>query len=93
MSDVNLDFNQVTPRMLVDFKEKTGQELMALLDDAGEIDMASMDSLVLTGLVWMALRTSGQSDASWDDALDTPITALQVGEDAEEDPTSAGGES
>lgn len=89
MAELTFDFDQLTPRMFVDFKEQTGQELMSLLDDAGEIDMQAMDSLALAGCVWLALRTSGHPDATWDDALDTPFTELQFGQADEPDPTSA----
>lgn len=88
--ELQFDFDQITTRMLIDFKEKTGTSLMSLIDDAGEIDMANMSEEMIAGCIWLALRMSDNPDATWDDALDMPFTALQfVGEEDETDPTNA----
>lgn len=101
---LTFDFDAVTPRMLVDFKAKTGTSLMSLVngdeDDAdsepGEIefDLSKMDEELIAGFIWLALRMSGKPDATWDEALDTPFTSLDfVDEDGEPDPSSASSES
>lgn len=91
MAEITLDFDQITSRMLIDFKAKTGTSLMAMVDDAGEVDLkalAQQGEEMVAGMVWLALRTSGQPDATWDDALDVPFSQLQFAGD-DEDPTSA----
>lgn len=89
--ELEFDFDQITTRMLIDFKEKTGTSLMALIDEAGEIDLSNLEEEMIAGCIWLALRMSGQPDATWDQALDMPFTSLQfVQEDDEQDPTTAG---
>lgn len=86
------DFDKVTPRMLVDFKEKTGTSLMALTAGGKqELDLASMDETTVAAFIWIALRMSGRPDATWDEALDTPFSELDL--DVDEDPTNASNES
>lgn len=89
---LTFDFDAVTPRMLIDFKDKTGTDLMSLAD-GDAFDLAEQTPEVLAGFIWLALRTSGNPETTWDEALDTPFTALQFAdpEDAP-DPTSAGSE-
>lgn len=91
-TELQFDIDSVTPRMLVDFHEKTGTDLMKLF--SGEsFNTADLDALQLAGLVWLALRMNGQPQATWDDALDTPITSLGFGDAPAEavppDPTPA----
>lgn len=88
---LSFDANLITPRMLVDFKRETGASLMAILDEG--FDLSGLPEEVVAGVIWIALRMSGQPDATFDDALDTPITALAFEEADEVDPTSAGTES
>lgn len=83
---LTFDFDSVTPRMLVDFEDKVGQSLTSFLSDKGTLDMLDMPSAALCGFVWLSLRMSGQPDATWDDALDTPFASLEF---AEERPTPA----
>ena len=91
MSDsLTFDFDAVTPRMLIDFKAKTGHSLMGLVGADGNIDMANMDEELIAGFIWLSLRMSGRPDATWDDALDTPFTSLDFAEADEPDPTNAG---
>lgn len=91
MTTPTFDFDQVTPRMLVDFKAKTGTSLFALVGDAGEVDLNGLPEEALAGFIWLALRMSGQPDVTWDEALDTPFTQLQFADaDGDVDPTSAG---
>lgn len=91
--DLTFDFDAVTPRMLVDFKSKTGTDLMALAD-GDEFDLTNQTPEVLAGFIWLALRTSGRPDTTWDEALDTPFAALSFAEpEGEPDPTSAGSDS
>lgn len=85
---LSFDFDQVTPRMLLDFKKQTGTALMSLVDDKGDLNMADLSEEQIAGFVWLALRMSGTPDATWDEALDTPFTSLSFEED-EADPTSA----
>lgn len=89
---LTFDFDAVTPRMLVDFKKQTGTSLMSLVEDDG-LDLSSLDEELIAGFIWLALRMSGQPDATWDQALDTPFTALEFAEDVEPDPTNASSES
>lgn len=88
MAEFAFDLDLVTPRMLVDFKDKTGQNLLPLFRD-GEFQIADLEPEALTGLIWIALRMSGQPDATWDQALDTPFQSLEFAEDGDEDPTKA----
>lgn len=86
---LTFDFDAVTPRMLIDFKAKTGVALMSLVS-GGEFDMSVMSEEVVAGMIWLALRMGGKPDATWDEALDTPFTALNLGgEPVEPDPTTA----
>lgn len=89
MSDtLDFDFDQVTPRMLLDFKEKTGVPLFSVVDEKGDVNFSSMSEELVAGFVWLALRMSGHPDATWDDALDTPLARLgATTEDGEPDPT------
>lgn len=80
---LKFDFDAVTPRMLVDFKRETGIELMALVV-GGSLDIATMPAEATAGLVWLAMRMSGNPDATYEEALDTPFTALEM--DTEPDP-------
>lgn len=91
MSDaLTFDFDAVTPRMMIDFKDKTGVPLMSVVGDDGTVDMSVMSEELVAGMVWLALRMSGRPEATWDDALDTPFSALsQPAEGAEPDPTPA----
>lgn len=90
---LTFDFDAVTPRMLVDFKAKTGTSLMSLVE-GDEFDLSKVDEEQMAGFIWLALRMSGQPDATWDEALDTPFTSLDfVDEDGEPDPSSASSES
>lgn len=88
---LNFDFDAVTPRMLVDFKEKTGADLLTVFDGAaeGQMDLSKLDSLVLAGIIWVAMRMSGYPEATWDEALDTPLSRLDLSGGEAEDPTSA----
>ena len=90
MAELTFDFDQVTTRMLVDFKDKTGTSLMALVDDDGEVDLTSLSEELIAGFIWLSMRMSGQPEATWDDALDVPIANVDFsdGED-DEDPTNA----
>lgn len=89
MPGIEFDLDKVTPRMLVDFKDKTGTNLLGLFRDGSEFAIADMDPETLTGLIWVALRMSSAPDATWDDALDTPFQDLEFAEDGDDDPTSA----
>ena len=91
MSDkLTFDFDAVTPRMLLDFKDKTGQSLMGLIGTDGAMNLDDLSEEMIAGIIWLSLRMSGRHDATWDDALDTPFTALDFGEEpAALDPTSA----
>lgn len=91
MAEITLDFDKITTRMLLDFKEKTGTSLMSMIDGAGEIDITSMSEETIAGCIWLALRASGSPDATWDEALDMPFTSLQFAE-GEQDPTNASSE-
>jgi hypothetical protein len=89
MSD-ELVFNAdaVTPRMLIDFKEKTGLSLFAIWEGDGiELDKAEPE--VIAAVIWLALRMSGQPEATWEQAVDTPFSSLSMGEPAAPDPTNA----
>lgn len=90
--ELQFDIDAVTPRMLVDFKEKTGSDLMSLFDKE-EVAIQDLDALALAGIIWLALRMNGQPEATWDDALDTPFTSLAFGDEPAEgagvDPTPA----
>lgn len=87
---LSFDFDALTPRMLVDFKNKAAVDLLALLDDEGGFDLTGLAPEALAGFVWLAMRMSGRPDATWDDALDTPFSQLDFSTpDGEPDPTSA----
>jgi len=84
---LDFDFDAVTPRMLLDFKEKTGVPLFSVVDEKGEVDFTNLSEEIVAGFMWLALRMSGHPDATWDEALDTPLARLgEIGED-EPDPT------
>lgn len=87
---LTFDVERITPRMMVDFKRETGVEVMGLIETG--IDLATLDALLLAGLIWLALRMGDRPDATFDDALDTPFVALDFGDEeaADADPTSAG---
>lgn len=91
MSTEILTFNvdAITPRMMVDFKKVTGESLMELVE-AGLPDLTKVSEEVLAGFIWLALRMSGKPDATWDEALDTPFTALGAEEASPVDPPPAG---
>lgn len=87
---LTFDFDAVTPRMLVDFKAKTGVDLMSIVDGDG-FEISGQSPEVLAGFIWLALRTSGKPDTTWNEALDTPFSQLQFADpDGDADPTSAG---
>lgn len=86
---LTFDFDAVTPRMLIDFKDRAGVSLYALLSDDGTMNLAAMSEEATAGMVWLALRMSGRPDATWDDALDTPFSSLSFAEGGEPDPTNA----
>lgn len=90
MTDVvetlNFDMDAVTPRMLVDFKAKTGVSLMSFAAEGG-LDMGSMTEECIAGVIWLALRMGGKPDTTWDEALDTPFTSLAPAPEAEPDPS------
>lgn len=89
MSDqtvLTFDMDAVTPRMMVDFQEATGRNLMELAGT--ELD-PSEDPKVLAGVIWIAMRMSGNPDATFDEALDTPFTTLNLGGGQPEDPSPA----
>lgn len=86
---LTFDFDSVTPRMMIEFKKKTGTSLMSLADKQGNIDVANIGEEVITGFIWLSLRMSGQPDATWDQALDTPFSSLEFAEEDDADPTSA----
>jgi hypothetical protein len=91
MADVlTFDVNQVTPRMLVDFKEKTGVNLLSLFDGKEPADLMTGDPEVIAGLIWIAKRMGGDPDATWEDALDTPFSTLDLAGSEAPDPTTAG---
>ncbi len=89
---LTFDFDAVTPRMLVDFKRETGVSLMSLVSDTGDIDLGTLPEEALAGMIWLAMRMGGQPDATFDEALDTPFSALELAEDdgTAADPTPAG---
>ena len=89
MSDeLDFDFDQVTPRMLLDFKTKTGVPLFSVVDEKGQVDLANMSEELVAGFMWLALRMSGRPEATWDEALDTPLARLGTpGEPETPDPT------
>ncbi len=91
MSDkLTFDFDAVTPRMMIEFRDKTGVSLLSLVGDDGKVDMAAMPDEALAGMIWLAMRMSGRSDATFDDALDTPFSAIEFADDgAGVDPTPA----
>lgn len=87
---LTFDFDQVTPRMLIDFKAKTGTSLLGLLDDDGDLALTDVPEEAMAGLIWLALRMSGNPETTWDEALDTPFQSLQFADaDGDVDPTSA----
>lgn len=87
---LTFDFDAVTPRMMVEFKKKTGTSLMSLANAKGEMDLAKVSEEVIAGVVWLALRMSGHPDATYDEALDTPLSRLDLsGEGEAPDPTPA----
>lgn len=82
------DFDAVTPRMMLDFKEKTGLDVLSLAGDG--VDVSEMPVEAIAGMVWLAMRMSGRPDATWDEALDTPLSTLAFDEDDDTaDPTTA----
>lgn len=83
---LTFDLDAVTPRMLVEFKQHTGENLMALMDEKGGMNFSALSGEILAGVVWLALRMSGRPDATFDEALDTPLASLDFGEPSE-DPT------
>lgn len=85
-TQLTFDIEAVTTRMLVDFKRETGVEFMSVAEQG--IDPSKMEAVVLAGVIWLAMRMSGHPDATFDDALDVPITSLEMG-DVPEDPTKA----
>lgn len=91
MSDkLRFDFDAITPRMLDDYQRETGTSLFTFLDDDGELDITQLSGSALAGVIWLALRTSGYADATMDEAFDTPISRLDMSDEAAEvDPTSA----
>jgi hypothetical protein len=90
MSDLELDFDRVTPRMLIEFKERTGVALMSLAGEDGQFDLESLSGELVAGIIWISLRTGARPEATWEDALDTPLVSLMAtSEVAAEDPTSA----
>jgi len=93
VAEVTFDVDKLTPRLLGEFAEQTGVELMSLVDKAGEIDMQRLGSKELAGCIWLAMRTSGRDDATFEQALDTPLSALTFSDDEEPDPTPASGPS
>lgn len=89
MTDLTFDFDAVTPRMMVEFREHVGVSLMSLVSN-GEVDMSAMPDEAVAGMIWLALRMSGQPDATFDQALDTPLSSLSFGGDeVTPDPTPA----
>lgn len=87
---LTFDVDKVTPRMLVDFKAKTGVNLLGLFDQQKPEDLLNGDPEVIAGLIWIAKRMGGEPDATWEDALDTPFSSLDLsGSDAAADPTTA----
>ena len=66
--------------MLVDFKRVTGSNLTEI----AAMDPSTLEPEVLAGLIWLAMRMSGQPDATYDDALDIPFTSLDLGETPED---------
>lgn len=90
MSDLTFDFDAVTPRMMVEFREHVGTSLLSLVGADGTVDMATMPDEALAGMIWLAMRMNGNPDATFDEALDTPFSALSFDDDeVEPDPTSA----
>lgn len=89
---VKFDLDQVTPRMLIEFKEHTGESLLSMVDGLDdEIDLTDVSEEVIAGFIWLGMRMSGNPDATFNDALDTPFTALDFTDDGDvpEDPTNA----
>lgn len=86
-STLDLDFDRVTPRMLIDFKEKSGRSLMAMFED-GDLDPSKLDEVTVAALIWIVMRMD-RPDATWDEALDAPFNSLSFAK-AELDPTNAG---
>lgn len=85
---ISFDPNAITPRMMVDFKRETGHSLMGLVEQG--FDLTGLPEEVLAGVIWIAMRMSGRPDATFDEALDTPIASLGFdAEDDDADPTSA----
>lgn len=86
MTDLTFDFDKVTPRMLDDFERESGSSLFSFMD-GDDIDLTKLSGKALAGVIWLALRTSGQPDATFDQAMDTPVTSIQMAD--EPDPTNA----
>lgn len=86
-TQLSFDLDSVTPRMLVDFKAKTGANLLTLFDGDG-IDLTKAEPEVLAGVIWLALRMSNPA-ATWEEALDSPFSVLDLDgtEAAPPDPT------
>lgn len=86
------DFDKVTSRMLDDFERETGTSLFEFMVADG-LDVSKLSGKSLAGVIWLAMRTSGQPDATFEDAMDTPVVLFDVHGGAEVDPTPAGSES
>lgn len=89
MSDMVFNFDQVTPRMLVDFKNATGVSLLSMMGEDGSLNLGEASEECIAGIVWLSLRMSGHPDATFDDALDTPFVSIVGSEPQEPDPTNA----
>lgn len=86
--ELTFNVDALTPRMLLEFKEKTGQNLMVLMDQ--DVDLNTAEPEIVAGFIWCAMRMGPNPDATWDDALDTPLASLDFGGEAPEpDPTQA----
>lgn len=86
---LTLNVDLITPRHMVDFRRETGVSLMGLIETG--FDLKGLPDEVIAGVIWIAMRLGGRPDATFDEALDTPFTALDLSEDeaADVDPTSA----
>lgn len=84
---VAFDFDAVTTRMLIDFKRETGASLLELVDEeTGALNLDGVAEEVVGGVIWLGLRMSGRPDATYDEALDIPVTALDFTEEDAVDP-------
>lgn len=75
---LTFDMDAVTPRMLVDFKAHTGHNLFDVIKDDEPIDLERMDPILVAGFIYIALRMGGNPDATFDEALDMPLTKLTL---------------